>query len=117
MSSELHMDVITSHNSKVYEMTYKRKWCIPRSRINTVSTTQSWKRCKANHKHGVNKDFKGGGHGNHLEGLIPTRKSLARMACSMVRFQWSAECYCYSILMWATKVEQCVYNWLKLQTI
>ena len=83
MSSKLHMDVITSHNSKVYEMTYKRKLCIPRSCINTVSTTESSIRCKANHKHGVNKDIKGGCHGIHLEGLIRTRKSLARMACSM----------------------------------
>jgi len=40
MSSKLHMDVIT-HNSKVNEMTYRRKWCIPRSPINTVSITES----------------------------------------------------------------------------
>jgi len=83
MSSQLHMGVITSHNWKVYEMTYKRKRCIPRSRINTVATTQSWISCKANHKHGINKDFKGGGHGIHLKGLIRPRKSLARMAWRM----------------------------------
>lgn len=76
---------MTSHNSKVFEMTYKRKSCIPMWCNDTISTTESWRRCEANQKNGVTKDLKRGGHGIHLEVLIRARKCLARTARSMAK--------------------------------